>query len=466
MSVKNHSISAIKSAFDLKRSFFDQGFTKTYDFRRRSLLALKSGIIKYEGDILAALKSDFQKPSYEAYIGEIGVTTDDINHALKHLRSWMEVQHVGTPITIQPASSKIYSDPLGVVLIFSPWNYPFNLMMIPLIGAIAAGNCVILKPAHETANTAIVIEKIISEIFDPQHVSVVMGEGKAMGELLLDNFHFNHIFFTGSPGVGKWIMEKAAKTLTPVTLELGGKSPTIVDKTANLKVALNRIVWAKYFNCGQTCTSPDYILVHKDIKEAFLRGVVDKIKEFYGDDPQKSPYYPRMVNDARFKAVSNYLSQGGLVSGGRTDASERYIEPTVLDIQDLNVPIMQQEIFGPVMPVIEWSNKEELIEIIRKNRYPLTCYIFSEDKGLVDFIIERVEFGSGCINDTMAQFANPNFPFGGVQTSGIGKYHGKYSFDTFSNLKPILKTSTFIDPDLRYPPYTSFKMKLARWFLE
>ena len=466
MEIVNHTLKEIKESFESQRVFFDNGNTKSYDFIRKALLNLRDAIIKFKSEILAALYADFKKPSYEAYIGEIGVTTDDINFALKHLSTWMEVQHVPTPVTIQPATSRIYSDPLGVVLIFAPWNYPFNLTMIPLIGAIAAGNCVMLKPAHETPHIAKVMEKIIKETFKKEFVSVVMGEGRAIGELLLDNFTFNHIFFTGSPNVGKWVMEKAAKTLTPVTLELGGKSPTIIDKTANLKVAINRIVWAKFFNCGQTCTSPDYILVHEDIKDEFLKGIIAKIKEFYGDDPQQSPFYPRMVNKTRFDAVSKYLTQGKLISGGRVDPLDNYIEPSVIEIDNLDVPVMKEEIFGPIMPIITWSDKSEILSLVRKNRYPLTCYVFSEDKALIDFVIKNIEFGSGCINDTMAQFANSHFPFGGVQTSGIGKYHGKYSFDTFSNLKPILTTSTWIDPDLRYPPYTSFKMKLAKWFME
>ncbi len=261
-------------------------------------------------------------------------------------------------------------------------------------------------------------------------------------------------------------MAKAAETLTPITLELGGKSPTIVDKTANLKVAINRICWAKYFNAGQTCTSPDYILVHKDIKQKFIEGMLSKIKESYGDDAQKSPFYPRLVNSTRFAAVSSYLDNGKILYGGKTDKSDNYIEPTVMEITNLEVPIMKEEIFGPIMPIIEWSEKEELIDLIRKNRYPLTCYIFSSNKNFINYILEKIEFGSGCVNDAMAQFANSNLPFGGIQNSGIGKYHGKYSFETFSNLKPILTTSTWIDPDLRYAPYTSWKQKLAKFVME
>ena len=466
MEILNESLSEITKSFDIKRKFFDDGYTHSYAFRKEALLKLRNAIIRKKEEIIAAMQRDFGKPSFEAYIGEVGVATDDINFVLKHLKSWMEDKHVPTPIAIQPAKSKIIYEPKGVVMIFSPWNYPFNLTIIPLIGAIAAGNCVMIKPAHETPHIAKLIKILIEECFIPEHVSVVMGEGKIIGELLLTNFTFNHIFFTGSPNTGRWIMEKAARTLTPVTLELGGKSPVIIDSSANMKVALNRITWAKYFNAGQTCTSPDYILVHKSRKDEFTQGLIKKIEEFFGADPQKSPYYCRLVNNTRFKKIVTYLEQGKILHGGLHDETDKYISPTVMELNDLDVPLMKEEIFGPILPVIPWSDKEEIVQIIRKNRYPLTCYIFSEDTQFINYIHERVEFGSGCVNDTMAQFANSNFPFGGVMTSGMGKYHGKYSFDTFSNAKPILSSATFIDIDMRYPPYTSFKRKLAEFFLE
>lgn len=466
MEYSSSALAEVKEAFERKRKFFDEGHTRSYAFRRSNLETLRKAILSHKEDIIHAMKNDFGKPSFEAYIGEVGVAIDDINYALKHLHSWMKDKSVPTPIGILPATSRIIYEPKGVVMIFSPWNYPFNLTIIPLIGAIAAGNCVLVKPAHETPNMAALIQKIIHENFSPDHISVVLGEGRVLGELLLNNFTFNHIFFTGSANTGKWVMEKAARTLTPVTLELGGKSPVIIDGTANLKVALNRIAWAKYFNAGQTCTSPDYILVHRDIKEAFVKGLKEKIISFFGDDPQNSSNYCRLVNEVRCRKLISYLEQGELVHGGRYSVSDKYIEPTIILLDNLDVPVMQEEIFGPILPIITWENMEELLTIIRKNRYPLTCYIFSENKSLIDYILERVEFGSGCINDTMAQFANPNFPFGGVMTSGIGKYHGQYSFDTFSNAKPVLKSMTLIDITMRYPPYTAFKRKIAELFLE
>jgi aldehyde dehydrogenase (NAD+) len=463
--IVDHTLQQINQDFSIKRSFFDEGNTRSYDFRRNALIRLRKTIKANETSILEALSSDLGKPSYEGYISEIGVTISEIDYTLSNLSRWMSPVSVPTPLSIQPATSKIYNDPKGVVVIFSPWNYPFNLTMIPLIGAIAAGNCIILKPAHETSHTSIVIEKIIEQSFDRNHVTVTQGEGKTIGPILLHNCLFNHLFFTGSPAVGKWMMMEAAKTLTPITLELGGKSPTIIDKNVDIKIAINRIVWAKYFNCGQTCTSPDYILVHKDVKDQFVSMAIAKIKDFYGDDAQKSEFYPRIINHHRFDKLISYFSHDKLIYGGKHDRLNLYIEPTIVELNDLNSPIMQEEIFGPIMPIITWEKRDELINIIRKNRYPLTCYVFSNDKSFHKYIINNIEFGSGCINDSMVQFANHHFPFGGIQTSGIGKYHGKYSFDTFSNQKPVLKTARWIDMPLRYLPHTSWKYKLAKWVL-
>ncbi len=465
MHVENHTADQINNAFSVKRAFFDNGNTRDYQFRLQSLKKLRNNIHELQDELTKAMAQDFGKPSYDVFIGEIGVALSEVTYAINNLDRWMAPVSVNTPITIMPASSRIYSDPKGVVAIFSPWNYPFNLSVIPLVGAIAAGNCVLLKVASETPYTSLVTEKLIRLTFDPEHVSVVMGEGSAIGKLMFDNCIFNHVFFTGSPTVGKWIMAQAAATLTPVTLELGGKSPTIVDKTANLPVAINRILWAKYSNAGQTCLAPDYLLLHEDIKDTFIAKFKAQIEKLYGTDPSKSASFARIVNTKRFDRLIELLGDGNIIHGGNSIASERYIEPTVMLVDDLNQQIMGEEIFGPILPIIIWKNREELLPIIRRNRYPLTCYVYTSDTTLEKFIIENVEFGSGAINDSMAQFANHNMPFGGVQTSGIGKYHGKYSFDTFSNQKPVLKTWTWIDLPLRYIPYTKWKWSLARLFM-
>jgi aldehyde dehydrogenase (NAD+) len=408
---------------------------------------------------------DYKKPVTEAFIGDIGVVIEDIKVAINELKYWMQDKYIPTPITIQPAKSKLVYEPKGVVLIIGPWNYPFNLVITPLIGAIAAGNCVILKPAHETPHTALLIEKIINEIYPAEYISVVLGEGKVVGELLLQNFTFNHIFFTGSVNTGKWIMAQAARTLTPVTLELGGKCPAIVDESARLKTTIRRIVWAKYFNAGQTCLSTDYILVHQSIKDKFLAGVVDAIKEIYGEDPSQSADFCRIVNKERTQKIIRYLENANIVHGGRYDIEQCYIEPTVMMVDDLDAPIMKEEIFGPLMPIVVWQTKEDLLAIIRKNRYPLACYIFSEKKSFIDYIIHNVEFGGGCVNNALVHYGNNLLPFGGVMFSGMGRYHGKFSFDTFSHAKPIVSSTSLVDLHIWYPPYSDTKTKLIEKFV-
>lgn len=464
--MQSPTLDTLKEIWQAQRDFFDAGNTLEYRFRLESLAKLKKAIQNNREDIIAALHRDFRKPRFETYTSEIGVLIDEINYLMKHLRSWMQPKSITTPITLLPAHSRIYYEPKGVVVIFAPWNYPFQLMMTPLAGAIAAGNTVILKPAHETPHTAALLEKIVRDTFDPRHVSIVRGVGSEIGPMLLDNFRFDHIFFTGSPATGKWAMAKAAENLTPVTLELGGKSPVIVDKDVNLNAAVERITWAKFFNAGQTCIAPDYILVHKEVKEAFVEKTKRQIEAFFGDQPEKSPDFARLVSQSRFQVVQSLLSQGKILEGGTCIQEENYIAPTLLEVNELSESIMSKEIFGPVMPLIVWEKQDELLAIIRKNRYPLTCYIYSNNRKLIDFIIRRVEFGSGCVNNSMIQYANNEIPFGGIQFSGLGRYHGKYSFRTFSNEKGVMFSPTWISPSYLFAPYNNFKMKLARFFLE
>jgi aldehyde dehydrogenase (NAD+) len=459
--IQNHTLDQISVAFNAKRQFFDGGHTKSYKFRLNALKKLKEAIVKHQDELLGAMYADYKKPSMEAFIGDIGVVIEEIKFTIKNLKSWMEENHVHTPITLQPSKSKIVYEPKGVVVIFGPWNYPFNLVMTPLIGALAAGNCAMIKPAHETPNTALLIEKIIKRTFDSNYVSVVMGEGKVMGELLLSNFTFNHIFFTGSANTGKWIMAQASKTLTPVTLELGGKCPAIIDDSARLNVAVTRIVWAKFFNAGQTCLSTDYILVHESIKEDFIKRAIAEIRKNYGDDPQQSKDYCRIVNPERTAKIVSLLESGEIIYGGKYDINSSYIEPTILFVDNMDSKIMTEEIFGPIMPIVIWKEKEELLNIIRKNRYPLACYIFSENQSFINYVIQNVEFGGGCVNNALAHYGNSYFPFGGVMNSGMGQYHGKNSFVTFSHAKPILESMTLLDLHIWYPPYTERKRKLV-----
>ncbi len=453
----------IKQAFESKREFFDAGNTKSYEFRVTQLKALKKAIMENENEILDALYKDMHKPKFEAFTSEIGIIYDEIDFVLKNLRKWMKPKRVSTPLVIHPSWSKIYPEPLGVVLIVGPWNYPFQLLINPLVGAIAAGNCAILKPSDNTKNTAQIIEKIISKIFPQNYVSVVHGPGAMVGPMLIEKYAFNHIFFTGSPNVGKQIMAMASKHLTPVTLELGGKSPAIVHSDANLKVSAQRLIWAKLFNAGQTCVSPDYLLVHESVKDVFVDLMQKTIVQFLGNDSSTSENFTHIVNSRRFNVLKEYLKEGRIIHGGRFDETKNYIEPTLIDNVSFDDKLMQEEIFGPILPILTYSNIEEVLPIIRKNRYPLALYLFTANKSVERYILSNVEFGGGSINNALVHLVNPKLPFGGVGNSGMGSYHGKRSFETMSHMKSVIKTSTIIDPTLRYAPYNEQKFKLAKF---
>lgn len=452
----------IEQAFNSKRTYFDSGATRSYDFRIEQLKKLKAGIKKYENEILDALHRDMHKPRFEAFVSEIGIMYEEIDHTIKHLKGWMKPEKLSTPLSLQPSSSHVYSEPLGVVLIIGPWNYPFQLLMAPLAGAIAAGNCAIVKPSDNTQNTGKVIEKLITELFNPYYISVVQGPGAMVGPMLIEKFRFDHIFFTGSAPVGKKIMSMAAEHLTPVTLELGGKSPVIVDKDVNIDVAAKRLMWAKCFNAGQTCVCPDYLLVHESIKDEFVAKMKFYIKEFHGDNPLTSSNLTHIVNKRRFDTLTSFLKNVNILHGGRYDEQNLCIEPTIVDEVPSNHPLTSEEIFGPILPVFTFKEIEEVVPFIRKNRYPLACYIFTSNKSTEKLIINNIEFGGGCVNNALVHLANPELPFGGVGFSGMGNYHGKYSFDVFSHKKSVVKTKTFFDPKLRYAPYTESKMKWAR----
>ncbi|GEO05412.1 aldehyde dehydrogenase [Adhaeribacter aerolatus] len=458
-------IEEFKRLYNQQRQFFESGRTRSYAFRRQQLIRLKNAVRSHEELITEALYQDLHKAPTESYTTEIGFVYEEINYALKHLKEWMKPQRVPTPLIAQPAHSKIYRDPLGLTLIIAPWNYPFQLMLSPLVGAIAGGNCAILKPSEETTRTAEAIEKIIKDTFPPEYIAVVQGAGAVVVPALMDNFPFDHVFFTGSVPVGKIIMAAAAKHLTPVTLELGGKSPCIVDDTANLHVAARRIAWGKFLNAGQTCVAPDYLILHQSVKDQFVTLIKEAIRDFYGDDPAQSPDYPRMLNQKRYNAVAKFLKSGKILVGGQTDEEEKYISPTLLDNISPDDPIMQEEIFGPVLPILTYQHLEEVPRIIARQPYPLALYLFTGSSAHEKYIMEQVRFGGGCVNDTVLHLANPAIPFGGVGTSGLGNYHGKYSFDTFTHAKGVLKATTKLDIPLRYPPYEK-KARYVKWFMD
>lgn len=446
------------------KTYFSQGHTRSYSFRAKQLKKLKAVIKHNEDAILAALHADMHKPTFEAFTSEVGVLYEEINFILKYLKYWMSPKPAPTPLVHFLSSSKIITEPLGVVLIIAPWNYPFQLLMAPLIGAIAAGNCAVVKPSEQTPHTALIIEKIITENFSEDYVRVVQGIGAEVIPPMIENFRFDHIFFTGSVPVGKKIAAQAVKELVPVTLELGGKSPAIVDPTAPVHATAKRLAWGKFFNAGQTCISPDYLLVHEDIKEALVGQMVQYIKEFYGDDPSQSQHYTHIVNQQRFQALAEYLKQGEIITGGVTDENNLYIAPTLIENVSWDSPIMQEEIFGPILPILTYKNTDDIFEVISRQPFPLSLYLFTSDKKFEKRILEKVAFGGGAVNTTLVHFANPHLPFGGIGYSGIGRYHGKASFDTFSHQKSIIKTSFILAHPLRYAPYKAWQLKIARWF--
>lgn len=436
------------------REYFETGVTKSYDFRKQQLLKLKSTVQKYEIEIFEALHKDLHKSKEECWITENGFFLSELGVAVKKLSSWMKRVRVGTNLLNIPSSSYIMAEPMGVVLIISPWNYPFQLLLTPLIGAIAAGNCVVLKPSELAPATAALMKKIIDETFDPQYISYIEGDGATVVPELMNNFIFDHVFYTGSTAVGKSIYELAAKNLVPVTLELGGKSPCIVESDADVKTAAKRIAMPKFSNAGQMCVAPDYLLVHHSIKDELVNELKKVIHNFFGDDAQKSDFFGRIINDKQFTRLEKYLSSGKLLAGGKTDKANLYIEPTLLEIDNVFDPIMQEEIFGPVLPILSFTDMEEALKIIKQHKNPLAMYVFTSSAEKETKWLNAVPFGGGCINNASLHLTNHKLPFGGRGASGMGSYHGKFSFDTFSHKKAVMKTPTWLDLALKYPPYT------------
>lgn len=447
--------------FSEQKKFFELGKSKNIDFRINELKKLKKIIQKNEEEILQALKKDLGKSNFEAYATEVGIIYDEINLHIKNIRKWAKREKRSSPIVHYPSKSYVYKEPYGVTLIIGPFNYPFQLVLAPLIGAISAGNTAIIKPSENTINTAKLLEKIINNNFDKGYIRVVDPLGaKEVVSYLLD-LPFDYIFFTGSVRVGKIVMEKAAKNLTPVTLELGGKSPCIVDSDADINLAAKRIVWGKFLNAGQTCVAPDYLFIHKNIKDKFLKALVKEIKNQFGENIKKSPDYPRIVNTISLDRFSNYLKDGEIYFGGEIDKETLYMEPTILTNVKLESLVMTDEIFGPILPVIEFNDLNEIINIINKREKPLALYYFSESNKKIEYVIERTSAGGVTINDTIIHVANGNLPFGGVGPSGLGKYHGKDSFNTFTHTKSVMKRGTFIEFKIRFAPYND-RIKLLR----
>ncbi|WP_427125841.1 aldehyde dehydrogenase [Priestia megaterium] len=420
-------------------SFFRSGKTKDVAFRIETLKKLRELVVRHEDDILKAVKADLNKPEMEAKRAEVGLVLSEIDFAVKNLAEWAAPKEVETPSTHAGAKSYIYQDPYGLALVIAPWNYPFQLAVSPVVGAIAAGNCVVLKPSELTPHTSSLLAKMFNENFPEEYLTVVEGEVETSTALLKENF--DYIFFTGSTMVGKIVAEAAAKHLTPVTLELGGKSPTIVHEDANIEEAAKRIARGKFANAGQTCVAPDYILVQRNVKDELLANLKQVVTNTYGEDVSQNLDFPHVVSEKHFDRLNSFLTNGDIVFGGKTDRSRLFIEPTVLDNISWEDNVMQDEIFGPILPVIVYDEISEVIEAIVKRPKPLALYLFSEDEAVQDHILNSVSFGGGSINDTINHMTSHYLPFGGVGDSGMGAYHGKASFDTFSHAKSILKRS-------------------------
>ena len=434
------------------------------NFRKETLLKLLNAVIVYENEIIRALYDDFKKPAFETVLTETSYVISELKYTIKNLKRWAKPKRVFPSILNFPSTDYIYKEPYGKVLVIAPWNYPFQLTLCPLISAVAAGNRVVVKPSELTPKTSEIINKIISSVFDKNHVEVVEGGIEVSQQLLVQRW--DYIFFTGSVAVGKIVAKAAAKNLTPVTLELGGKNPCIVDETANLKLAAKRIVWGKFINAGQTCIAPDYILIQKDMKSHFIDYLKEEITKAYGDNPSLSPDYARIINTKNWQRLVDMMQSDKVFFGGQTDATTCYIAPTLIEENSLDSLIMQAEIFGPLLPILTYENESEIDSIISRYEKPLALYVFTENHAFSRKLIQNYSFGGGCINDTMVHFSNKRLPFGGVGHSGIGAYHGRLSFDLFSHKKSIVKKANWLDLPLRYAPYkdklTTIK-KVLKW---
>ncbi|WP_298553654.1 aldehyde dehydrogenase [uncultured Algibacter sp.] len=455
----------ISNILNKQQQFFKSQKTKDVDYRLSLLKALKSKILAHENDILDALYKDFKKSEFEAYLSEFGLVISELNLAIKNLKRWSKPKRIKASLLTFPSRDYVYKEPYGTVLVIAPWNYPFLLAMEPLIMAIAAGNTIVLKPSELTQNTSQIITKIIRNVF-PETTAVSIEGGVETSTKLLAQ-KWDYIFFTGSTKVGKIVAKAAAKHLTPVTLELGGKSPCIIDDSVNLKLVARRLVWGKLLNGGQTCIAPDYVIAKSNIKKELIEALKSEIIRRYRENPKTSPDFPRIINEANTKRIEALINTENIVFGGEISTENCYISPTIIDEPSLESKIMQEEIFGPVLPILTFETEDDIENTIWGLDKPLSLYVFSNDKYFVDETIKKYSFGGGVINDLLIHFGNHRLPLGGVGASGIGQYHGKHGFDTFSNTKPIIKRSNWFDPSFRYPPYKgkmSFLKTVFKYF--
>ena len=455
MNIENTSKQEIKQIIEAQRAFFRSGETLSLKFRQKALCALSKAMKLWEARIAEALWKDLHKSYEEAYMTELSIVLGEIDNHLHHLSRWAAPKPVGTPLKMMPSQSKVVAEPLGCTLIMAPWNYPVQLLLNPLVGAISAGCTAVLKPSPYVPHVSKVIEEMIKETFAPEYIAVVQGNRDVNTALLEERYDL--IFFTGSPQLGRTVMRAASENLTPVVLELGGKSPCIVDKDANIAMAARRIAWGKSLNAGQTCIAPDYLLVHADIKDQLIAALKKEFTLLLGEQPKQAKHFVRIVNERAFDRLVSYIDGANVVMGGEYDRSERYIAPTIIDNVDVNSPIMQEEIFGPIFPIVTFKTTDEAIDFVVSREKPLALYYFSESKQNIRRVLKHTSSGGTCINDTIMHIANEKLPFGGVGASGMSAYHGKESFKVFSHHRAVVTTTTLIDLPFRYMPYKFFK---------
>ena len=453
----------ISSIVQQSRQAFDSGITRPLAWRKAQLETMITMLEKHQDELSAALKVDLGRGVEEAWLYDIGFTITEVKLMLKNLKKWTAPRKVPTPMVTKPASSMRVPQPLGVVCVIAPWNYPVQLLLIPAAGAIAAGNAVVMKPSEVSSETSRVLAKIVPLYFTDKAVAIVEGGVQETTELLKQKF--DHIFYTGNGAVGRVVMRAAAENLTPVTLELGGKSPTIVDASANIAVAARRIAWAKYVNAGQTCVAPDYVLAHKSIANELVEAIRTSITEFYGEDPHASKDYSRVISPKHFSRLTSLISCGKVAIGGQSEQAERYIAPTVLVDVDQNSAVMQEEIFGPILPVLEVGSIDEAIGFVNSRPHPLALYVFAQNNSVNEKVVAETTSGGVTVNGTIMHMTGPYLPFGGIGESGMGAYHGQSGVDVFQHLKPVLKRSTMLDAPLAYPPYTKRKFSILKKFI-
>ena len=453
MAIKNTSTERIEQIVAAQRTLFRSGVTLDLKYRLSALKALKSALHKWEKPLADALWTDLHKSYEEGYMTELSIVLGEIDNHIKHLKRWAADKRCTTPLKMFPSRSKIISEPLGCSLIIAPWNYPVQLLLNPLVGAISAGCTALLKPSPYVPTVSKVIEQMVAETFTEDYVAVVQGNRDVNSALL--EYRFDIIFFTGSPSLGRKVMSAAAKNLTPVVLELGGKSPCIVDSSANIATVARRIAWGKCLNAGQTCIAPDYLLVHHSVKERLVEALEREFKSLLGENPKQAKHFVRIVNERAFDRLMGYLEGAKILFGGEYDRSERYISPTVVEVTDLHCPIMEEEIFGPIFPLVTFSDTSEAVKFVTDREKPLALYYFGDCRS-ADYVLRHTSSGGACVNDTIMHIANENMPFGGVGNSGMSSYHGKESFDVFSHYRSVVTTPTWLDVPFRYMPYKMF----------